>query len=187
MRQTGPERPPPEFAAWYTAELPRICRAITLAVGDVGVAEEAAAEAFARALNAWDRVGRMEHPASWVYTVALNEVRRTWRRAQLERRYVQRLREEQVPAPALPDDALWQAVAALPPRARTAVALRYVADLTEQQVADVMNVSRGTVAATLSTARQRLAAALGPTRETGPAREPAPARGLATTREEVAR
>jgi RNA polymerase sigma-70 factor (ECF subfamily) len=165
MRPTSPGAAPPEFAAWYQAELPRIGRAIALAVGDLGLAEEATAEAFARALNAWDRVGRMDRPAAWVYTVALNEVRRSWRRGQLERRYTQRLRDEQVPPPAPPDDDLWRAVAALAPRARTAVALRYVADLTEAQVAEVMNVSRGTVAATLSTARHRLAADLAPTRE----------------------
>ncbi|RMI14094.1 sigma-70 family RNA polymerase sigma factor [Cellulomonas triticagri] len=165
MRPQGPDIPPPEFAAWYAAELPRTHRALTLAVGDAGIAEEAAAEAFARALARWDRVARMERPAAWVYTVALNEVRRSWRRAQLERRWVQRQREQQAPAPADPEDALWRAVADLPPRSRTAVALRYVADLTEAQVADVMNVSRGTVASTLSTARARLAAALGPTRE----------------------
>ncbi|MFF1531360.1 sigma-70 family RNA polymerase sigma factor [Cellulomonas sp. NPDC058312] len=165
MTRARRDDPPPDFAAWYAAELPRTCRALTLAVGDPGLAEEAAAEAFARALNAWDAVSRMERPAAWVHTVALNEVRRTWRRARLERRYVQRLREEREEAPALPDDALWHAVAALPPRTRTAVALRYIADLTEPQVAEAMNISRGTVASTLSTARQRLAAALGPTRE----------------------
>lgn len=158
-RAPGPQR---DFAEWYAAELPRICRALALATGDVGLGEEAAAEAFARALVRWDRVGRMDSPGAWVYTVALNEMRRTWRRSQLERRYVQRLRDDGLPPPPEPDDRLWRAVAALPPRARTAIALRYVADLSESQVADVMNVSRGTVAATLSTARRRLAATLGP-------------------------
>ena len=165
MTRTRAPGPPPDFAAWYAVELPRICRAMALAAGDVGLGEEAAAEAFARALLNWDRVGRMDAPGAWVYTVALNEVRRSWRRTVLERRHVQRLRDERLPAPTEPDDALWRAVAALPPRARAAVALRYVADLTEAQVADVMNVSRGTVAATLSTARRRLAAELEPALE----------------------
>ncbi len=64
------------------------------------------------------------------------------------------------PPPELPDTAVWRAVATLSPRARTAVALRYVADLTEAQVADAMNVTRGTVATTLSRARRELADAL---------------------------
>jgi RNA polymerase sigma-70 factor (ECF subfamily) len=52
----------------------------------------------------------------------------------------------------------------LAPRARTAIALRYVADLSEQTVADAMNVSRGTVATTLSRARRQLAGLLEPVR-----------------------
>ena len=157
---------PPEgstFAAWYESEYPRVARALALATGDPLLGEEAAAEAFARALANWTRVGTMASPGGWVYTVALNEVRRTWRRAQLERRAVARLRLADVPAPSTPDDALWRAVAALPPRARTAVALRYVADLPEADIADAMNITRGTVAATLSHARKHLAAVLGPT------------------------
>ncbi|MBO1751029.1 sigma-70 family RNA polymerase sigma factor [Actinotalea sp. BY-33] len=165
MTRTRSTGPPREFAAWYATELPGICRALALATGDVGLGEEAAAEAFARALLHWPRVSQMDSPTAWVYTVALNEVRRSWRRGVLERRYVQRLRDEHLPAPTEPEDELWRAVAALPPRARTAIALRYVADLPEREIADVMNISRGTVAATLSTARRRLAAALGPTLE----------------------
>ena len=165
MKTTAATGPPLDFASWYTAELPRMCRALTLATGSVGLGEEAAAEAFARALASWERVGRMDAPGAWVYTVALNEVRRSWRRGLLERRYVERLRDEHMDPPAEPDDALWRAVAALPPRARTVIALRYVADLPEARVADIMNISRGTVAATLSTARRRLAAALVPTLE----------------------
>lgn len=151
------------FATWYRDEFPKVARALALATGDPLLGEEAAAEAFARALANWKRVGLMASPGGWVYTVALNEVRRTWRRGQLEQRAAARLRLADVPAPRSPDDALWKAVAALPPRARTAIALRYVADLPESEIADAMNVTRGTVAATLSHARKQLAAVLGPT------------------------
>ena len=51
-------------------------------------------------------------------------------------------------------------MAALPERQRLAVALRYLADLTEDQVASTMGIARGTVAATLHSARQTLAASL---------------------------
>jgi RNA polymerase sigma-70 factor (ECF subfamily) len=57
----------------------------------------------------------------------------------------------------------------LAPRARTAVALRYVADLTEAEVAEAMNVSRGTVATTLSRARRQLARVLEPSLNGDPA------------------
>jgi RNA polymerase sigma-70 factor (ECF subfamily) len=51
-------------------------------------------------------------------------------------------------------------VRALPPRARTAVALRYTAGLTEAEVAAAMHVAVGTASATLASARRALAAAL---------------------------
>ena len=53
-----------------------------------------------------------------------------------------------------------RAVQRLPARARTAVVLRYVADLTEAEVAEAMGVAPATVAATLSNARRRLAVLL---------------------------
>ena len=52
---------------------------------------------------------------------------------------------------------MWQAVTALPPRMRTAFALRYLGGLTEAEVAAAMGVAPGTVAATLHDARRRLA------------------------------
>jgi RNA polymerase sigma factor (sigma-70 family) len=148
------------FEAWYAREFPRVRATLTLAVGDAGLAEEATAEAFARALAAWPKVSTADSPTGWVYTVALNQVRSTLRRMRLERRWVLRQRVESAAPPAEPDDQLWRAVASLPARARMAVALRYVADLPETEVAAAMGVARGTVAATLHHARQRLAAAL---------------------------
>ncbi len=157
---SGP--PAPDFATWYASAFPTISRALALAAGDPVVGEEATAEAFARALARWSRVGTMASPEAWTYAVAVNELRRTWRRAALERRALARHREDHVPPPAEPDDALWRAVAQLPPRQRTAVALRYVADLPEADIADAMNVTRGTVAASLAAARKTLSTRLVP-------------------------
>lgn len=148
------------FDEWYAREFPRVRATLTLAVGDGGLAEEATAEAFARALARWPAVSRVDSPVGWVYTVALNQVRSTLRRLRLERRWAQRQPVLVEPPPAEPDDELWRAVAALPDRARLAVALRYVADLPEAEVAAAMGVARGTVAATLHQARKRLAAVL---------------------------
>lgn len=150
------------FEAWYRAEFPRVSKAMALATGDPGLGEEAAAESFALALLHWSRVGAMDSPGGWVYATALNQVRRSWRRQRLETRYLRRCRLQEVPPPQEPDTALWRAVAELSTRARTAVALRYVADLSEAEIAAVMNVTRGTVATTLSRARKRLAEQLRP-------------------------
>lgn len=150
-----------EFASFYAAEHLRVCATLTLAVGDRGLAEEATAEAFARALSRWAQLRAKGTPTGWVYTVALNEVRSRMRRARLERRYLARQRLGAVPPAGEPDPALWAAVAQLGPRARQAIALRYIADLTEAEVAEAMGISRGTVASTLSKARARLQEQLG--------------------------
>ena len=154
---TGPEPDGrAEFAAWYARDFARVRASVALAVGDAGLAEEATAEAFARALARWPAVSRMASPYAWVQTVALNEVRSRFRRLRLERRYLARQRAGHSPPPPEPDPALWAAVARLAPRARTAVALRYIADLSEQEVADAMGITRGAAAATLHKARKRL-------------------------------
>lgn len=151
----------PDFTSWYETEAPAITRALGLALGDHLLAEEMTAEAFVRAFARWDRVRVMASPVGWVYRVAFNQARSRFRRRRLESRIAQRRsRTPEVGPPAEPDEALWTAVRNLSERARTAVALRYVADLPEAEIAALMGVARGTVAATLSHARKQLAAAL---------------------------
>jgi RNA polymerase sigma-70 factor (ECF subfamily) len=161
-----------EFADWYGALWPRVLRAVTVSVGDRDLAEEATAEAFARALARWPGPARLHSPAAWLHKVALNEVRSRWRRARLEHRVIERLGaqpQHHASAPKPRDDTLWSAVAALPERARQMVALRYVLDLPEAEIASMLGVTRGTVASRLSKARQQLNSVLAPSRP-----EPAP-------------
>lgn len=149
-----------DFATWYGREVGGVCASLAVVVGDRRLAEEVAAEAFARAWADWAKVQQMESPVGWVYRVALNHARSRFRRRRIERRLAP-ASPGTVAAPAEPDEELWQAVRALPPRARTAIALRYVADLPEAKVAELMRVRRGTVAATLFSARKKLAQVLG--------------------------
>ncbi len=156
----GTER---DFADWYHGHWRRVVATLTVVVGDAEVAEDATAEAFTRALASWPAVSRYADPTAWVYRVALNEVRSRWRRRRHERAALARLSAraaEADAAPEPPDDALWTAVKDLPERTRTTIALRYVADLPEAEIADAMGISRGTVASTLHAARRRLAAVL---------------------------
>ena len=146
-----------EFAEWYSQEHPGVLAVVVMAAGDFEVARDITAEAFARAFERWDRVGHMESPAGWTCRVALNLVRRRHRQAVLARRAADR-----TPPPLLLllDDervAVWEAVRRLPERARLAVALRYLAGLTESEVADAMGIATGTASATLHSARRRLA------------------------------
>jgi RNA polymerase sigma factor (sigma-70 family) len=154
-----------EFAAWYGALWPQVLRAVTVSVGDRDLAEEATAEAFAKALVRWPAPAAFTAPAAWLHRVAVNEVRSRWRRGRLEKRVLHQLGAEpqrHAPGPDLPDDALWAAVAALPVRSRQMIAMRYILDLPEAHIAEALGVTRGTVASTLSKARQQLSIVLAP-------------------------
>jgi RNA polymerase sigma-70 factor (ECF subfamily) len=148
------------FEVWYQHAHPRVLHGLVVVAGDPDLAREAAADAFTRALERWERIRGIENPEAWVHRVAVNVLRRRFRRRAIEERLLRRERPESVPPPHVPTD-LWAAVAALPFRQRQAIALRYVLDLTQAQVADAMGVAPGTTAATLHAARRNLAALLG--------------------------
>jgi RNA polymerase sigma-70 factor, ECF subfamily len=149
-----------EFEPWYRAEYPRVVRVLLLIGRDRESALDAASEAFTRALKHWDRVRTMRSPSAWTYTVGLNVLRRQLRRAAAERHLWRKLpKSEQIDATQL---QLWDVLSALPLREREAVVLYYLLDLPQHQVAEVMRVKPGTVAATLYAARNRLRSAIGP-------------------------
>lgn len=148
------------FEAWYQGEHRRLVNVLAVVAGDVEVARDVADEACARCLERWDGARRPADPSAWTYRVAVNLLRRRWRRHRHERALAATLGPPatvELPAPAV---ELWRAVAGLPERARLAVVLRYVGGLTEPEVARAMGVAPGTVAATLARARRQLAAVL---------------------------
>lgn len=63
-----------------------------------------------------------------------------------------------VTAPEPSDVELWAAVARLSERQQRCVVLRYVHDLPEGEIAELLGIARGTVAATLHAARKSLRA-----------------------------
>ena len=142
-----------EFTDWYHEAWPRVVRALVTYTGDRDRGADAAAEAFARALERWSEPNRRpEQPTTWVIVVAFNVAKK---------QYMRNRRQHPPEIPKLveldaPDLDLWNAVRQLPRRQRQAVALRYASDLTERDVAEVMGISQGAVAATLSSARSRL-------------------------------
>jgi RNA polymerase sigma factor (sigma-70 family) len=145
-----------DFEAWYRREYPTVLGSLLLTLANRDIAEEAAAEAFARAYERWGRVQTMARPRGWVYVVALNVARRRLRRRALERILLMRIR----PLAEVPPETgfeLWDLVRALSPRERMAIVLRYVVDLPESEVAKVMGISPGGVAKTLHTARSHIA------------------------------
>ncbi len=144
-----------DFESFYRSHHARLVASMLVTTGDTDVARDAVDEAFTRALARWERVGAMTSPAGWTYRVALNVARRRFRRRALEDRLLARHRPPTETPPAL--DHTRELVAGLAPRQRTAMVLRYVADLTEPEIAKAMGIRRSTVSATLAAARTRLA------------------------------
>jgi RNA polymerase sigma factor (sigma-70 family) len=147
------------FEPWFRREYPQVLGALILASGNRDVAEEATAEAFAKAYENWGRVGAMASPGGWIYTVALNMARRRLRRRAMERLLFRKL-HTRTEVPTETGFELWDLVRKLPPRERTAIVLRYVGDLRESEVAKAMGISDGGVAKTLNVARSHLGMAL---------------------------
>lgn len=96
----------------------------------------------------------MRSPEGWIYRVAINLGRRRLRRRSLDERVRRRQLDRQVlDGPA---GEIWVLVADLPTRQRLAIVLRYVAGLTEREIAEVMGISRGGVSSTLRAAMASL-------------------------------
>ena len=75
----------------YEASYRRLVAQAYAVAGDRVEAEDAVQEAFARAVAAGDRFRRLDNPEAWLRTVALNVLRRRWRRASLFRALTPRM------------------------------------------------------------------------------------------------
>jgi RNA polymerase sigma-70 factor (ECF subfamily) len=153
-----------DFDEFFLAHYARVVGSLRLAWGDVSEAEDAAQEAFAKAMVRWRSVSAMDRPATWVYVVAVRELRR---RARRRGELIGAVQDG--PDAALADPAgavvtaavLEAAVRALPTRQRLAVVLRFHGDLTVPEVSRAMDCSAGTVKSTLHAALDRLRVDLG--------------------------
>ncbi len=152
------------FDEFFDREYDPVVRSLTLVTGDRARAEDAAQEAFARALRRWDRVGSLDRPGGWVVIVATNVLRRWF--ATEEKRVARFVSAGVVAQPdrpaggASPDPGsavvlaatLRDALSALPPRQRATVVLRYLCDLSTDEVAEALGCAPGTVKSALHAA-----------------------------------
>jgi RNA polymerase sigma-70 factor (sigma-E family) len=114
-------------------------RVAYLLVGSRAEAEDVVQDAFARVDLRW---GRMDNPDGYLHRCVVNRAYDVLRRRRLEQR-VGRLRRDETSE--LQADELGDALAALPPKRRAAVVLRYYAGLSEREIADALGVRPGTV------------------------------------------
>jgi len=154
----------------YHASYRRLVAQVYAFTSDLTEAQDVVQEAFARALARPGALSDVDNPEAWLRTVAVNVVRRRWRRRRildlilLRDRPVARL-VEPPPGPERAD--LRDALAGLARPFREAVVLHYLADLPVDEVAEVLGVPVGTVKSRLSRGRAALAATLGDYRGDG--------------------
>ncbi|MDW3216736.1 MAG: SigE family RNA polymerase sigma factor [Ilumatobacteraceae bacterium] len=148
------------FDAFFRAEHQRLAALATALCGDRETGRDVAQEALTRAYQEWDRVGRLERPGGWTRRVVVNLVHDHGRHLGVRRRRLSEL-ASRIAGDAAADEMsldgeMWAAVASLPERQRTAVALFYIGDRSISDVAEEMGVHEGTVKTTLHKARKRL-------------------------------
>lgn len=148
------------FDAFFRAEHQRLAALATALCGDRETGRDVAQEAMTRAYQEWDRVGRLERPGGWARRVVVNLAHDHGRHLAVRRRRLSEL-AGRIAGPGSADEVsldgeMWAAVAMLPVRQRTAVALFYIGDRSISDVAEAMGVHEGTVKTTLDKARKRL-------------------------------
>jgi RNA polymerase sigma factor (sigma-70 family) len=152
-----------DFAEFFAARRDAVFRAVLVAVGDRVGAEDAVAEAFARAYQRWATLCDHPNPTAWVIRTALNVSRSWWRR---RRREVLTDDAGTQPAAAAPvdpiDTSLSAAIAALPRRQREVIALRVFADLSADETGQLLGIGAATVHVHLHRALAALRRALEP-------------------------
>jgi RNA polymerase sigma-70 factor (sigma-E family) len=150
----------PDFAGFVEARERALQRTAWLLTGDWALAEDLVQTALARTWPRWARISERDDPEIYVRKVMLNTWS-TWRR----RRWRGEEASVTMPERPAPGDlatdvaarvAIGQVLGRLTDRQRTVLVLRVFDDLSEAQVALVLDCAVGTVKSTLSQALAKL-------------------------------
>ena len=132
--------------------------------GSRWVAEDLANDAFVATYRRWAAVSGYDRPGAFVRRVALNLARSRVRRLGAEARALARYAARQAPnvEELEPGDArFWAAVRRLPRRQYEVVVLRYVDDLSDAEIAEVLGCAESTVRVHAHRAAAALAESVG--------------------------
>jgi RNA polymerase sigma-70 factor, ECF subfamily len=123
---------------------PRAYRAALLVTGDAAAAEDIAQEAFLAAIRNLDRFDRRRPFAPWLHRIVVNRAI-DWTRARKLRAEVEL--GASLSAPPLPelDGTTLGRITDLEPEHRAVVVLRYVLEYTPGEIAELLDLPRGTV------------------------------------------
>lgn len=153
----APEMEDREVVEFCRRVQPRLVGVLALHCGQRELGEDLAQETLVRVWEHWPEVSQLAAPEAWAYRVGLNLSTSALRRRMIERRRHPRPRTAEPDTLDRPDASeVRRALAALPPRQRSAVLLRFFADLPVEQTAAVMGCAPGTVKALTSQAISQL-------------------------------
>jgi RNA polymerase sigma-70 factor (sigma-E family) len=150
------------FREFVVNESAALLRTAWMLTGDRTLAEDLLQTALARTWPHWARISREGTPSAYVRTVMVRTYA-SWS----GRRWCGEMPSEQLPDRATEDgafgaaderDRLTRALADLPRRQRAVIVLRYYLDLSEQQAAEALGCSVGTVKAQAARGLARLRA-----------------------------
>jgi len=147
----------------FRAHWPRAYRAALLVVGDAAAAEDIAQESFLAAVRALDRFDRRRPFGPWLHKIVVNRAI-DWGRARALRRELDldRVTEPAATEPVRGDrtEEIAGALGSLVPEQRAVIVLRYLLDYTPGEIADLLDLPRGTVNSRLRRRLDRLEEAL---------------------------
>lgn len=151
-----------EFDEFFAASWDPCLRAVAASTGNMTLAEDQIAEAFARAWASWHKVSRHPAPRAWVVRTALNAGASWWQRRSKETV----LTSHDIAAADSQgnglDTAVLTALRRLPARQREVIVLRVFLDLDIDTTARQLGIAPGTVRAHLSRAMTALRNELAP-------------------------
>jgi RNA polymerase sigma-70 factor (sigma-E family) len=146
-----------EFSVFFAAEAERLRRLAFFLTGDVDRAGDLAQDALAATYRRWSKI-HGEDPGPYARRALVNLCRNAKRRRFVERRYAASIREGSMSHEGRIEETLRivEALRVLSPTQRAAVVLRYYEDLTETDIARVLDRPINTVKSDLSRALAKL-------------------------------
>jgi RNA polymerase sigma-70 factor, ECF subfamily len=152
-----------DLEALFRHHWPRAYRAAYLVVHDSGAAEDIAQEAFLAAVRALDHFDPRRPFGPWLHRIVINRAI-DWSRARALRREVGESAISLATATDRPDNphsrTLAAALAELSPEHRAVIVLRHLLEYTPGEIAELLDLPRGTVNSRLRRGLDQLAASV---------------------------
>lgn len=158
-----------EFAEFVRAALPGLLRYGHALAGNPHDAADLVQGVLERIGARWQTVVRRTgDPVAYARRAMANAHVSRWRRTRRESLVAEPPEGKAVWQPdRFADEPLWQALRALPPRQRAVMVLRYYDDLSEEEIARTLGISRGTVKSQANKAMSALRTRMGVTEGRG--------------------